>query len=104
MKQPRYITSTLLLVFVVAFAFGAGACGGSGGPILTFGLAEREQLEGLTFPDVLPQPTPLQTERAFPNLSFGLPVYFAVAPDQTNRNRSISPSPRIKPTGISSPT
>jgi uncharacterized repeat protein (TIGR03806 family) len=50
-----------------------------------FGLEQRRTVTGVTFPTGLPQPTPLNTVVAFPNVSFPDPVFLTVAPgDQDN--------------------
>ncbi|MHC4341599.1 MAG: PQQ-dependent sugar dehydrogenase, partial [Planctomycetota bacterium] len=50
-----------------------------------FGLDQRRTVTGVTFPTGLPQPTPLNTVVAFPNVSFPDPVFLTVAPgDQDN--------------------
>ncbi|OGI63854.1 MAG: hypothetical protein A2W18_11435 [Candidatus Muproteobacteria bacterium RBG_16_60_9] len=54
-------------------------------PSPTFGLNQRVTVSGLQFPTALPQPTPLQTVAAFPNISFSEPVFITHAGDGGNR-------------------
>ncbi|MEE8104118.1 MAG: PQQ-dependent sugar dehydrogenase [Planctomycetota bacterium] len=93
MSHFRSFTVTIGLALILT----AGACDGTGGgnAIPTHGIEQREELTGLAFPDALPNPTPMQTERAFPNLAFGKPVYFAVPADQTNRNWVVDQDGRV---------
>ena len=46
---------------------------------------QRVTVSGLQFPTALPQPTPLQTVAAFPNISFSEPVFITHAGDGGNR-------------------
>ena len=50
-----------------------------------FGIPSRTTVEGLTFPNGLPQPLPLNAVPAFPNLRFNLPVLLTYPPDRTDR-------------------
>ena len=50
-----------------------------------FGLTDRVPVEGLAFPLDVPEPLPLVTVLAFPDLVFQMPTFLTSAPDGTNR-------------------
>ncbi len=71
---------------VVGLALTHAACrDGSSGGGESFGLTSRAIVEGLTFPDGLPSPTPLTPIRRFPQLTFSAPVFLTAPPDGSDR-------------------
>ena len=70
------LSITLLLLVVACQHGGDGE---------TFGLEQRQPLQGLTFPTGLPQPTALQPAPAFPALVFDAPVLLTAPPDGSDR-------------------
>jgi len=50
-----------------------------------FGLTQRVQVTGLTFPTTAPQPAEVEIVEAFPNLSFSNPLFLTHAPGDTTR-------------------
>ncbi|MFB3065935.1 MAG: PQQ-dependent sugar dehydrogenase, partial [Planctomycetota bacterium] len=63
----------------------ATACGGSSGPGIPFGMTSRTIVQGLNFPTDLPQPGPMQIERAFPLISLSSPLMLTAPQDGTDR-------------------
>jgi len=61
------------------------ACGGGGSGSGDFGLAQRVPVTGLGFPMASPQPGPVRTVNAFPNLSFTNPLFLTHAPGDRTR-------------------
>lgn len=73
----------------------AAACGGGGSSPAPFGLAARVPVTGLTFPGT-PGPASARIARAFPNLTFGSPVFLTHAPDGTDRLFVVEVAGRIR--------
>ncbi|MHC5012133.1 MAG: PQQ-dependent sugar dehydrogenase [Planctomycetota bacterium] len=100
-ERPRVRSTAcdvlLWLPPAAALALVLVACGGGGGAAPAdplppppgggppFGLASRVPLATPNFPLGLADPLPLDTVRAFPNLTFQRPVFLTHAPDGTDR-------------------
>ncbi len=81
----RFCGSRLCLLLATVLPMSCGGGGSSGGGGGDFGLSQRIQVSGLTFPTGLPQPQSMVPVRAFPNLVFNRPLFLTAPPDGSNR-------------------
>jgi len=83
MKRGSNVPPVLCLLAALA-----GGCSDSGDAPPSeppYGLESRQIVQGINFPNSLPQPSALQIVRAFPALTFAAPVFLAAPPDGTDR-------------------
>ncbi len=100
-----------LIAILLAACFEPEVPGGGGGPPpppppdpAPFGLTQRVQVTGLTFPTAAPQPGEIEIVDAFPNLTFSSPLFLTHAPGDTTRLFVVEQAGKIQVFSSSSTT
>lgn len=82
-RSPTLRGKSATVVLVLSVAVATATCMDGDGPL--YGLGQRQIVEGIAIPDGLPDPSPLQAVRAFPNLWFQNPLFLCAPPDGSDR-------------------